>query len=290
MLPLALWVLSCAPGGWTTHLGLSKKHQLLLLLSGLLPLTFLVLLKPYQGFYVGLLLFSGFTIQALQYIWRYYRTPWSLWIFLWSTLGILTVVYVPLHAIFATVVIAILTGAAVRFGGTYAVHFLVWAGVITTLAMPLFLKWGPALHLDWITEPGLFQARLLHGKELLPFVQDKWLWGCGAGAAARLGNNLLFVPLAFPHNLALQLWLEGGLLSVVLVALQALFRVGLWPLQAPPKKKAKKPPNEIPWPKAIQSGAITGLGLAAFFYLDLWSMAVLALLGVLFSASPKDSP
>jgi hypothetical protein len=70
----------------------------------------------------------------------------------------------------------------------------------------------------WIT----LMKRMLHWKELLLWI-DKHPWcGWGMGSAPKLSNRLVFVPLRFPHNMFLQLWIEGGILSALLLSLNLL--------------------------------------------------------------------
>ena len=64
--------------------------------------------------------------------------------------------------------------------------------------------------------------RMLHWKELLLWIEKSPWFGWGIGSAPKLSNRLIFVPLRFPHNLFLQLWVEGGVISVCLLTLNLL--------------------------------------------------------------------
>ena len=70
---------------------------------------------------------------------------------------------------------------------------------------------------EWCSDKGLrFVMNLgVHWKELLTLVDQKLWWGWGLGSAEVLSQKCLFVPLLFPHNLVLQWWLEGGVMSVL---------------------------------------------------------------------------
>jgi O-antigen ligase len=77
------------------------------------------------------------------------------------------------------------------------------------------------------------ERRVVHWQELLLKVDLNPLWGVGWGQAPLLSQNCLLQPFAFPHHSLLQLWLEGGLVWVILVwAAGGVALVALWPVRA----------------------------------------------------------
>jgi hypothetical protein len=80
---------------------------------------------------------------------------------------------------------------------------------------------------------GALERRVVHWQELLLKVDLNPLWGVGWGQAPLLSQNCLLQPFAFPHHSLLQLWLEGGLVWVILVwAAGGVALVALWPVRA----------------------------------------------------------
>lgn len=68
----------------------------------------------------------------------------------------------------------------------------------------------------------------VHWQELLLRLEQKFFWGWGAGVSSVLSRKCFVVPLFFPHNMGLQLWIEGGLAAVLAFVCLWCFWLGKW--------------------------------------------------------------
>ncbi|MGB1229758.1 MAG: hypothetical protein ACPG7U_01115 [Holosporaceae bacterium] len=136
---------------------------------------------------------------------------------------------------FYTGVVALVVSTVLSFACIWLVqHFFVGKavvcaaifsllGVLLVWLMPFLINacvsWVmlKAPFCEWCSDKGLrFVMNLgVHWKELLTLVDQKLWWGWGLGSAEILSQKCLFVPLLFPHNLVLQWWLEGGMMSIL---------------------------------------------------------------------------
>lgn len=83
------------------------------------------------------------------------------------------------------------------------------------------------------TLPHTLKQRLVHWNDLLTFLSDKLWSGYGLGYSRILSQQAdLSLPLMFPHNMILELWLDLGLSGVCLVS--GLFFIGLRRLSGHP--------------------------------------------------------
>lgn len=166
-----------------------------------------------------------------------------------------------LHSSLSTTLFSFVGGNIVfwgcRYGGGAFIYGSTLIAWLFVALMPWLIKicplvWGGALG---------GTVRLVHAKELLIFLAKKPLWGCGVNSTPLLGNNLLFSPLSFPHNFALQLWLEGGGILILLIAVFLIWGMQSW--RAFPDK----------FGNAFQGVMIAGL-LQIFWYKNFWAWEV----------------
>jgi len=69
---------------------------------------------------------------------------------------------------------------------------------------------------------------IVHWQEMLVFIERHFIWGWGVGSSTLMSKKCMLKPLHFPHNMALELWGDGGFFSIL--SFSILLGGGFWHL------------------------------------------------------------